>query len=222
MYLSRNTCLIFDVDGVIIDSNSVHVRSWQVYLQRLGRDAGELLSRMHGKRNDELVREFIGGELSEEEIFRHGAEKERLYRELMAPQLRRRLVPGVVRFLERHRGIRKGIGSNAEPANVDFVLDGSGLRRHFEVVVDGHQVARAKPDPEVFLRAAGLLGADPADCVVFEDSPAGVAAARAAGARTVGVNTARVELDGAGLVIDDFSDPRLELWLQRHCFPPPD
>jgi HAD superfamily hydrolase (TIGR01509 family) len=210
--------MIFDVDGVIIDSNSVHARTWQVYLQRLGRQAGDLLNRMHGKRNDELVRDFIGGDLSEEEIFRHGAQKERLYRELMAPQLRRRLVPGVRRFLERHRHVRKGVASNAEPANVDFVLDGSGLRRHFEVVVDGHQVTRAKPDPEVFLQAAGLLGADPADCVVFEDSPAGLAAARAAGARTVAVNTSRVELEGAALVVDSFLDPKLEPWLQRHCF----
>jgi len=216
--LGGKLTLIFDVDGVIIDSNSVHTEAWRIYLKRLGRETDGLLRRMHGRRNDQLVRDFVGGELTPAEIFRHGAEKERLYRELMAPQLQQRLVPGVGRFLERCRHAPKGVASNAEPANVAFVLDGSGLRHHFDAIVDGHQVSRPKPHPEVFLRAAELLGAPAAECIVFEDSPAGLAAARAAGARTVAVNSARVQLDGADLVVADFLDPGLEQWLRRQNF----
>jgi beta-phosphoglucomutase len=82
------------------------------------------------------------------------------------------------------------------------------------VRVNGHQVARPKPDPEIYLRAADLLQARPAECVIFEDSPAGLAAARGSGARVVAVNTARVSLPRADLSIDDFLDPGLEPWLR--------
>lgn len=193
----------------------LHTESWIVYLNRLGVDPDGLVERMHGKRNDEIVRDLFGDGLSEEQVFEHGAAKERLFRERMAPRLNEFLVPGVVEFLERHGGAHKAVASNAEPANIRFVLEGAGLRRHFETLVDGHQVARPKPAPDIYLRAAELLGARPADCVVFEDSPAGLAAARTAGARVVAVNTARVELPAADLEVRDFLDPRLEPWLQQ-------
>ena len=118
-------------------------------------------------------------------------------------------------FLERHPHVPKGVASNAEMANIEFVLDGTGLRRHFDVLVDPRQVRRPKPDPEIYLRAVELLGARPEECVVFEDSPAGLAAARACGARVVAVNTARVELPEADLMVNDFLDPGLEPWLRR-------
>jgi beta-phosphoglucomutase-like phosphatase (HAD superfamily) len=115
-----------------------------------------------------------------------------------------------------------GLASNAEPANIAFVLDGLGLRRHFQVVVDGHQVDRPKPFPEIYLRAAELLGVAPAECVVFEDSPTGVEAGRAAGAKVVGVRTHPVELEGVDLLIPDFRDPALKGWLGLHVGCGPD
>jgi HAD superfamily hydrolase (TIGR01509 family) len=127
------------------------------------------------------------------------------------------LVPGVREFLQRHAGQPVGLATNAEPANVDFILDRGGLRAYFRVVVDGHQVQHPKPHPEIYLRAAGLLSVAPRNCIVFEDSFSGVEAARAAGARIVGVRTTHRELPGADLVIDDFRDPQLgqlEAWLR--------
>ena len=89
----------------------------------------------------------------------HGAAKERLYRELMASRDRPApLVPGVREFLERYAGAPFGVATNAEPENVDFVLDTAGLRRYFQVVIDGNQVRMPKPDPEIYLRAAARLG----------------------------------------------------------------
>ena len=131
----------------------------------------------------------------------------------MAPRLEESLVPGIRRFLLRHRDLEAAVATNAEPANVAFILDRSGLRRHFRAVVDGAMVSRPKPFPDIFLAAAAALGADPARTIVFEDSHAGVEAARAAGMRTVGLRTTHAELPGVDLAIDDFRSPELEPWL---------
>jgi beta-phosphoglucomutase len=124
------------------------------------------------------------------------------------------LIPGVTAFLNRHDAAAKAVGSNAEMANIDHVLDGAGLRHHFGAIVDGSQVERAKPEPDIYLRAAQRLGRAPGDCIVFEDSPTGIAAGKAAGMRVVGVNSARLaEFPPVDLVIDDFTSPDLEPWL---------
>jgi len=207
--------LVFDMDGVIVDSTPVHNESWQVYLRRHGIDQplAEIESGMLGKHNAEIVATFFGAGLSAEEVFRHGADKEKVYREMMAPRLAAQLVPGVVEFVRRHRGTPLAVASNAERENVAFVLEESGLRPFFRVVIDGHQVERPKPAPEIFLRAAELLGTPPANCIVFEDSDTGVRAARAAGARVVGLTTTTRELPGCDLTIPDFRHPALERWL---------
>ncbi len=206
--------LVFDLDGVIVDSNPVHVEAWARYLQSHGRSlprgAGRLI---FGRRNDEIVRDFFGTDLPEQEIAAHGAAKEAVYRELMRSRLRERLTPGVEDFLRRHSGVPMALASNAERANVDFVLEGAGLRHFFAVVLDGGQVVRPKPFPDIYLEAARLLSVRPQDCIIFEDSEAGVQAARAAGARVVGLLTTHRELHGVDLAIRDFLAPELEVWL---------
>ena len=210
-----NMALIFDLDGVIIDSMPLHTEAWRVYLERLGIawTDSDIAARMHGRRNDEIVAEFIYGDLAPAEVFEHGAAKERLYRELMQSQLQQYLVPGIAEFLDRWRALPLGVASNAEPANIDLVLDGLGLRDRFQAIVNGHQVDRPKPFPDVYLRAADPLGARPGDCVVFEDSPTGVEAGLAAGMRVVGVQTHSADLEGVDLAIGNFQDPKLEPWL---------
>jgi beta-phosphoglucomutase-like phosphatase (HAD superfamily) len=105
------------------------------------------------------------------------------------------------------------VGSNAEPANLEFVLREAGLSHYFQAVVDGHQVRHGKPHPEVYLVAAERLGIAPANAVVFEDSATGVEAGLAAGMRVVGIGTTHDELPGVSLHIEDFNDPALEVWL---------
>lgn len=213
--LDPGLALVFDMDGVVVDSNPLHVKAWTLYSRRLGVEVGESLpQRMYGGRNDDIVRDFFGPQLSADEVTAHGAAKEELFRELLAPELAKVLVPGVRGLLERLVGRRVGMATNAEPANVDFVLDRAGLRQYFQVIVDGHQVRYPKPHPEIYLLAAQRLGVEPRNCIVFEDSPAGIQAARAAGARIVGLRTTQHELPGADLAIDDFRSPELEPWLR--------
>ncbi len=213
--LNPGMALVFDMDGVIVDSNPLHTQAWRLYNQRYGIDAGDSLAdRMYGRRNDEIVPDFFGEHLTPAEIAAHGARKEQLYRELLAPRFTESLVPGVREFLVRHASQPLGLATNAETANVDFVLDKAGLRPYFRVIVDGHQVEHPKPHPEIYLRAAALLSVEPRNCIVFEDSFSGIEAARAAGTRIVGLRTTHRELPGADLAIDDFQSPELESWMR--------
>jgi len=213
--LRNSFALIFDMDGVIVDSTPTHTEAWKRYLRLHGITIPGIQERMLGKHNAEIVRDFFPGTgLNDEAVVHHGAEKERLYREIIAPDLSNRMVPGIREFLHAHRAVPKGIATNAEPANVNFVLDQAGIRSYFRAIVDGHEVERPKPFPDVYLLAAERLGTDPDDCVVFEDSPAGVQAAQAAGMRVVGLTTTARELAGVDLLISDFLDPELEQWLQ--------
>ena len=210
--LASGLALIFDLDGVIVDSMPMHTYSWKLYLKRHGIDAPDLVEKMHGRRNDEIVAAFWGNDLSPEENFRHGAAKEALWRELMEPVLEFHLVPGVRSFLGRYAEAPIGLGTNAEPANAAFVLGKAKLSPMFKAIVDGMQVAKPKPWPDVYCRASDLLGVAPSNCIVFEDSPTGVQAAKAAEMRVVGIQT-HVELVGVDFTCRNFLDPSLDAWL---------
>lgn len=205
--------LIFDLDGVIVDSMPVHELAWRRYLESLGFDGGDIPSRMHGRRNDEIVRDFLGEKMDYQTVLAHGAAKERVFREMLRGRLRESLVAGIAGWLDRVEGAPVALATNAERANVDFTLDGAGLRRYFEVIVDGSEVSRPKPAPDVYLRAAELLKIVPQNCIVFEDSPVGVAAAVAAGMRVVGVRTHPSPLEGIQFSVANFLDPQLDSWL---------
>lgn len=206
--------LLFDMDGVLIDSNPVHRETWIAYNRRYGVETTQsMIDAMYGMRNDQIIRGWLGEHLTEAEVFAHGAAKEALYRDLIRPRVHQMLVPGVRRFLEGAAGFGLAVATNAERANLELVLGESGLASFFRVAVDGHQVSRPKPDPEIYLKAARLLGVEPASCVVFEDSLAGVEAGRAAGMPVVGITTTHGELPGAEILIRDFEDPALAAWL---------
>jgi beta-phosphoglucomutase family hydrolase len=206
--------LIFDMDGVLVDSNPAHRQAWEAFNRRYGMETTEAMQQfMYGKRNDEIVRGFFGDDLTAGEVAARGAAKERLYREMVAGKVDGMMPAGLRRFLDAHRSAPMALASNAEPENIAFVLEESGLAKYFRVVVDGHQVERPKPFPDIYLRAAELLGEAPGDCIVFEDSYSGVEAARAAGMRVVGLRTTHGELPGADIAIDDFLSEELEAWL---------
>ncbi len=208
------TAFLFDMDGVIVDSNPHHRLAWEEFNRRYGLDTTEAMhQRMYGRRNDQIVRDFFGDALSEEEVAARGFAKEALYRERIANRVEEMLVPGLRDFLERHREAPKAVCSNAEPDNVNFLLDRSGLRPYFKVVLNGHQVGHPKPNPEIYLRAAELLGVTPPDCIVFEDSHSGVEAGRAAGMLVMGLSTTHDYLPGTHLTIDNFNSTELETWL---------
>lgn len=212
--LNPELALLFDLDGVVVDSMPTHTLAWERYLEANGIDPRDVEARMHGKRNDDLVRDLFGAHLTPDEVFEHGAAKERLFRELIGATMQAKLVPGIREFLAAaSQQVPLALGTNAEPANVDFTLNTSGLRQYFRAIVDGSQVPRPKPFPDVYLRGAELLKVDPANCIVFEDSPVGIEAAHAAGMRVVGLLTHASTLASVDLAIRDFLQPELASWL---------
>src|SRR5258708_39102572 len=109
------------MDGVIIHSNPLHRKAWEQYSRRFGIEADVAMhQRLYGRRNDDIVRDFFGPQLTPEEVHEHGAAKERLYRELMGPSVMESFVLGVVDFLARHRGRPIALASRAEPIMVVF------------------------------------------------------------------------------------------------------
>jgi HAD superfamily hydrolase (TIGR01509 family) len=205
------------MDGVIVDSNPMHRLAWEEYNRRHGIETTEEMHRrMYGRRNDSIVRDFYGADLPEGQVFAHGAAKEALYREMIGPRLESALVPGIREFLKLYENVPKAVATNAEPANMNFVLDGAALRPFFRAAIDGHQVTNPKPHPEVFLRAAEALGFAPEHCLVFEDSHAGVQAALAADMQAIGITTTHSDLRGVALAVPDFRSSELRDWIAEN------
>jgi len=180
---------IFDWDGVIVDSSRAHERAWERLSAEVGRPLfpGFFL-RSFGMKNERVIRELLGWTADPAELARLGLRKEELFREEIRENPLQPL-PGVRAFLERLQtaGVSCAVGSSTPRANIEYVIDGLGLRLMFRAIVTGEDVQKGKPDPEVFLRAAERLGVPPQRCVVFEDAPVGIEAARRAGMRVVGV-----------------------------------
>jgi beta-phosphoglucomutase family hydrolase len=204
---------IFDMDGTIVDNMGFHTKSWITFLARHGRsvDPDAFFRDTAGRQGHEIMRSYIGEHLGKEEIATLNAEKEELYRELYAPHLA--TVKGFDQFIARAKsaGIKLAVATAAPNDNIDFTLDGLGLRKQFDAIAGAGDVARGKPNPDVFLLAGQRCGALPADSIVFEDAPLGVEAARRAGMRAVVLTTtlpaeAFAEFDNVICIARDFSE----------------
>ena len=202
------------MDGVIVDSNPVHKIALKKFVKKYGKSLSEeeLVNHIYGRRNQDWLT-HIFGQLSAEEIAAYGAEKEALFRQLYEADIQP--LDGLVEFLEKvARGNwPRAIATSAPRANVDFTLEKTGTGRFFDTILDDSFVTKGKPDPQIYLKTAEALKLPPANCVVFEDSLAGVDAARNAGCKVVGVTTthSREELKNTDLVIENFVglDPKM-------------
>jgi len=202
--------LIFDMDGVIVDSNPYHKQAWTLFCQGVKNTITneEMQTHIFGKTNEDALTYLYGDTLSPEQIMQLAREKEVLYRQLFHPHIK--APNGLTDFLKQcnHHGVYPSIATSAPPDNVDFVLDSLQLRSYFSLIVDETMVKKGKPDPEIYLLTAQKLGIAPSNCVVFEDSLSGTVAARSAGMNVIGVTTTHTRQELAPYVdacIDDFA-----------------
>lgn len=209
---------VFDMDGTIVDNMAFHTDSWITFFERRGQaiDADEFFRATAGRQGGEIIRSYLGAHLSDTEVAALNHEKESVYRELYAPH--RKPVAGFEALVAqaKQHGVKLAVGTAAPPANVEFTLDGLDLRRHFDAIVGAADVARGKPHPDVFLKAAELCGVAPEHCIVFEDAPLGVEAARRAGMRCVVLTTTLpassfADYDNVIAIVRDFTELKAEL-----------
>jgi len=208
--LSPAACgVLFDLDGVIVDSKAAH----EAAFARLGEDAGyafshETFVRIFGMHNTDIFPILFGHALPPEEIDALSARKEALVRELLRGRVQ--ILPGVQALLPalKAAGFRLAIGTSTHRENVTLILHELGLADCFDAIASAEDVQRGKPDPQVFLIAARRLGLPPARCVVVEDAVAGVQAAHAGGMAALAVTTnhAREALAAAERVVDSLEE----------------
>ena len=181
--------VIFDMDGVLVDTNPFHVQKWEALLAEHGIpfDRMTLPKQVLGPPNDPTLRHFFGAGITAEGRRRLSEELEATFRRAFAPHATP--FPGVERLIAecQEHGILMAVASSAMSKNVNFIVDALKLRPYFHVIVSGDEVTQAKPHPEIFATTAHKLGLVPADCVVIEDSFVGIEAAKRAGMKCVAV-----------------------------------
>ena len=174
--------VIFDVDGVLLDSYQMHFECWFSLAEEYGILITETEFRsLFGRRGREIARQVWGPEFSEQEIISIHRRKQALYRESLQQNLP--AMDGAVQLIDAfvEAGLVLAVGSSAPPANVTMTLEGLGRRQAFSAIVTGSDVTQGKPDPLVFLLAAQRMDLEPSHCAVIEDAVVGIEAAVTAG-----------------------------------------
>lgn len=185
---------LFDLDGVIVDTAVFHFQAWRRLAQKLGGDfTEEQNEQLKGvSRVDSLKKiiEWTGASVSDEEFQTLMVEKNEWYLELVQGLGPQDALPGALNFLQTayDQGIKIALGSASK--NAPMILEKLGITPLFTAIIDGNNVVNGKPHPEVFLKGAEALGLEPSECVVFEDSIAGVQAAKTGGMSSVGIGDA--------------------------------
>jgi HAD superfamily hydrolase (TIGR01509 family) len=214
--------LIFDMDGVLCDTMSHHLKAWEIYIAQtpaLAQAKVEILPNMGGKRNTELLPELLGRPVTAAEVEHWGAGKEAVYRDLIRGDIA--WLSGLLAFLNAAQatGLKIGLGTSACRENVELLMAQDDIDQFFTVKVMEQDVQHGKPDPQVYQLVAERLGVSPDKCLVFEDAVAGVQAAQNAGMACWGVLTTQTEMElteaGASLCLSDFTDDRLTALLTR-------
>jgi HAD superfamily hydrolase (TIGR01509 family) len=201
--------VIFDMDGVLLDSGAHHRDAWRQLLADLGLEpAPDFWRRTIGRPAEEAVAHLLERPVPPAEAAALARRKREHYARLAARGMLP--VPGAPSFVGvlAAGGVPRAVATSASRHDVETLLTAIGVRQHFEVVVTADDVRWGKPNPEVYLRAATGLGLPPKGCLVFEDSVVGVHAARSAGMRVIGLTTAHSAREllaaGAERAIADF------------------
>jgi len=216
MNVTEGYAVLWDMDGVLADSGNLHRRAWRLFLEQRGLSIGDQVFTLgFGRPNEEVLPGFFGPALSETEIARLSAEKERCYRDLVA-QEGICPTPGIRLWLERfcQAGIRQAVATSGCRANVDLVLAMIDAARYMQAIVSAGDVLRGKPEPDLFLRAAELLGIHPSRCLVIEDSLYGVQAARRANMHCLALATTHAadHIHGCDWVLPDMRSFSWDIW----------
>ena len=202
---SKARAVIWDMDGVIVDTAPYHLNAWQEILQKRGiKFTEEEFRHSFGQRNDNIIRNALGEHISQGEMEAIAAEKEETFRRLVMRNIKS--FPGVVKLIRslREHGFKMALASSAPIENILLIIQGLGIDNCFDAIVSDRDVTEGKPSPQGFLLAARELGVEPENCIVIEDAVVGVAACKSAGTRCIAVTNTypREILREADLIVD--------------------
>jgi beta-phosphoglucomutase len=204
---------IFDLDGVIVDTARYHFLAWKRLTDQLGiqfsEEDNERLKGVSRMASLDIILEIGKRKIDEKSKMEYATLKNKWYVEYISKMTPAEILPGCLPFIKelRKNNIRTAIGSASK--NTPLILDNVGIRDLFDAVSDGNIISKAKPDPEVFLKAAEMVGVKPEDCIVFEDAVAGIQAAINAGMMCVGIGSPKI-LTEADFVVSGLSEMNLE------------
>ena len=195
------------MDGVLVDNNAYHKKAWLLFLEKFGHHLTDqqLDQHVYGKTNQDILNYVFPENMTEGKIRKLSNQKEEIYREIYQDHIQ--APPGLIHLLAALIAeVPIGVASSAPPQNLDFVLDALQIRQYFSVLVHGEMVKNGKPRPDIYLKTAELLNANPRHCTVFEDSLAGIESGQKAGMKVVAITTTYPadQLNHADRVIDSF------------------
>jgi len=209
----NNRAVIFDMDGVICHTNPFHAEAFKQFFDRrsIPYTEQEFVDHMYGKHNSYIMQYFLKKELNAAEVKALEEEKEGLFREIYKDHVEP--ISGFLEFLTmlKKAGFKTGVATSAPRANLDLILHTLGFENQMESILSSEDVAAHKPNPEVYLKTVDNLGVAPTNCIVFEDSSAGVMAAINAGMKVIGVLSSHTkkELPPCNYYIRDYHDVHL-------------
>ena len=209
MLTNKTKAVIWDMDGVIADTAPYHFRAWRHVFQKRGVSFTETdFRRNFGQRNDTIIKNVLGGDLSLSEVDAIASEKEKTFRHSIRQNIKP--LPGAVKLVKllKEHGFNQALASSAPMENIRLILRGLGISNCFDVIVWGREVKEGKPSPQGFLLAAKKLGIVPVGCIVIEDAVAGVTAAKRAGMCCLAVTNThpRTSLMEADLVVETLEE----------------
>ncbi|MBU1361739.1 MAG: HAD family phosphatase [Gammaproteobacteria bacterium] len=218
----KTEALIFDMDGTMIDSMPWHAKSWMAFvkLHGLDLDAAEILARTTGRTGAECMREIFERDLSDAECEAFVHEKEALYRTMFQDNFTE--VAGFTAFAAEAaaRGLKVAVGTAGDRHNIEFAMSRLKMVPMPDAIVGGDEGFTGKPTPAIFLEAAKRIGVAPERCIVFEDAPFGIEAARRGGMRAVAVCSSHsaAELAGPHVIaaVRDFHELAQSNFLETH------
>jgi beta-phosphoglucomutase len=210
--------VLWDLDGVIVDSGHYHFQAYSWLLGRHGVDLTEerFFSQLFGRRNWDILRDVLPG-ISEEEVRRLAEQKEEMFRDLVRDNIA--ALPGAIELLARayDNDIKQAIVSSTPRANIELIVDSLGVRDCLDTIVGEEDSERGKPDPQPFTTAADRLGVAYERSVVIEDAPEGVRAGKSAGMAVIAVATTRSPelLGDADLVVNSLEDESVWAFINK-------
>lgn len=207
MKMKRNKAIIFDLDGVIVDTAKFHFLAWRKLANDLGFDISdeqnEKLKGVSRNRSLEQILQWGQIQVSQEDFEKYMLSKNEDYLSRISGMDENDLLPGVKEFIDHLNDNNIPFALGSASRNARIILKSLGIYEKFSAIVDGNDVSKAKPDPEVFLLAAEQMKTAPGDCIVFEDSLAGIEAANTAGMTSIAIGEPEI-LKDADYIFSDF------------------